>query len=128
LQHHCSFAGQVEHAEVLKKMSTAVATVVPSRQEAFGLVNIESMAVGTPVVASAVGGIPEIIRDGLDGFLVPPESPEALANRLKMILSDSHLRREMRANARHRFLSEFEQRRSIRRQADWFEDLAARQS
>ncbi len=49
-------------------MPEAVATVVPSRSEAFGLVNIESLAVGTPVVASQVGGILEIIRHGITSF------------------------------------------------------------
>ena len=118
----CTFSGQVGHGEVLRRMSTAVATVVPSRSEAFGLVNIESMAVGTPVIASNVGGIPEIVRDGVDGLLVPPDNPAALVAALKTILSDSHLRREMHNNARQRFLSEFELTRAVRKQADWLEN------
>jgi glycosyltransferase involved in cell wall biosynthesis len=105
-------------------MASAVVTVVPSRSEAFGLVNIESMAVGTPVVASKVGGIVEIIRHGVDGFLVPPDNAEALAEKLKVILCNPHVRREMRTSCRQRFLEQFEQRRSVLEQADWHEELA----
>lgn len=121
----CIFSGQVPHRKVLKKMSTATATVVPSRSEAFGLVNIESMAVRTPVIASAVGGIKEIIRDGIDGFLVPPDDPEALAAALKKVLSSPALRNEMSAQARQRFLTNFEQSRLVREQADWQEALVS---
>jgi glycosyltransferase involved in cell wall biosynthesis len=113
----------VEHGEVLRKMAAAMATVVPSRSEAFGLVNIESMAVGTPVVGSAVGGIVEIVRDGKDGFLVPPDDPSALATRLETVLTHPQLRRELSRRARERFLAEFEQSRSVREQADWQEAL-----
>jgi len=121
----CVFSGQVSHDEVLRKMSLATATVVPSRSEAFGLVNIESMAVGTPVVASAVGGIVEIIRDGVDGFLVQPDDPDALAVALRRLLENPALRSEMSSHARERFLAKFEQGRLVREQADWQEALAS---
>jgi len=121
----CTFAGNVPHDEVLARMAAATVCVVPSRSEAFGIVNIESMAVGTPVVASQVGGIVEIIRDGQDGFLVPPDDPQALANRLYLILSDPALRAQMGQNARQHFLDRFEQRANIVKQADWFEALVA---
>ncbi len=125
VEDHCTFTGALAHPEVLRRMAGAVATVVPSRSEAFGLVNIESMAVGTPVVASAVGGIVEIVRDGLDGFLVPPEAPEALAAKLGRLLSEPALRSKMGAQARERFLSTFEQRRVVQQQADWCEEMLA---
>lgn len=124
VENRCAFLGRLRHDEVLRRMANAVATVVPSRQEAFGLVNIESLAVGTPVVASGVGGILEIIRDGVDGFLVPPDDPEALASKLKLLLRDPELRRKMGLNARERFLSTFEQDRIVTEQANWFESLA----
>ena len=103
----------------MKRMALATATVVPSRSEGFGLVNIESLAVGTPVVASSVGGIVEVIRDGIDGFLVPPDNPELLAERLHLLLSNSELRSTMSRNARERFLTTFEQSKVIKEQADW---------
>ena len=123
LEDACIFEGDIHHDEVLKRMALATATVVPSRSEGFGLVNIESLAVGTPVVASSVGGIVEVIRDGVDGFLVPPDNPEALAERLLLLLSNPDLRRTMSRNARERFLTTFEQSKVVKEQADWFETV-----
>ncbi len=119
----CEFPGSVAHADVFREMAQAAVTVVPSRGEAFGLVALESMAVGTPVVASRVGGLAEIVRDEVDGFLVPPDDPDTLADRLAILLKDAALRERMGHNARQRFLEEFEQTRLVRKQADWFEEI-----
>lgn len=123
LSNNVTFHGAVSHQDVLLAMASAVFTVVPSRSEAFGLVNIESMAVGTPVIASAVGGIPEIIRDGVDGFLVPPDDPQALAEKIKMLYTNQALREKMGQNARQRFLDVFEQTRNIESQILWLESI-----
>lgn len=119
----CVFVGSVPHETMFREMAAAALTVVPSRSEAFGLVNVESMSVGTPVIASAVGGIPEIVRDGVDGFLVPPDDPEALAEKIGVLLSNPALREQMGRNARQRFLDVFEQTKNIEQQALWFEAL-----
>jgi glycosyltransferase involved in cell wall biosynthesis len=63
-------AGVMAHLDVL---------VLPSHQEPFGTVLAEAMAAGTPVVATTVGGLPEVVTDGVDGILVPPGRPDALA-------------------------------------------------
>jgi len=119
----CEFLGNLSHAEVLAQMLQGIVTVVPSRSEGLGLVCIESLAVGTPVVASSVGGIPEIVRDGVDGFLVPPGATAALAEKLARLLTDCALREQMQRDARDHFLTAFEQQRLIPQQADWFEKL-----
>jgi glycosyltransferase involved in cell wall biosynthesis len=62
--------------------------VVPSRREGFGLVAAEALMTGIPVVASAVGGLPEVLEDGTAGLLVPPEDPAALAQAIESVLSD----------------------------------------
>lgn len=121
----CQFIGGVPHEEVFKRMAASAVTVVPSRSEAFGWVNTESMAVGTPVIASAVGGIVEIIRDGVDGFLVPPDDADALADRLEQLLTDPELREKMGTSARARFLAEFERQGMIERQVAWLEAITA---
>ena len=119
----CAFLGSVPHAEVLRKMASAKVCVVPSRSEAFGLINIESMSVGTPLVASRVGGIPEIIRDGVDGFLVPPDDPDALTEKILFLLENPDLRQQMGRDARQRFLADYEQSKVIAKQADWLERI-----
>lgn len=119
----CVFRGIVSHAHVLDTMAGARLTVVPSRAEAFGLVNIESMAVGTPVVASEVGGITGIVRHGIDGLLVKPDDPLALAQNLEHLLTDQRLAETLGENARSRFLDVYEQSRVVPSQADWLEAI-----
>lgn len=81
------FAGQRTDVPALVRVCDVIA--VPSRQEAFGRIIIEAMASHVPVVASAVGGIPEVCADRLTGLLVPPEDPDALATALAATLGDT---------------------------------------
>ena len=73
---------------------------IPSRAEPFGRTAIEAFAVGTPVVASAVGGLQDIVEDGETGLLVPYGDEEALAGSLQRLLRTPDLRQTLRANAR----------------------------
>jgi len=123
VSNYCTFVGSVPHEEVLARMSRAKLTVVPSRSEAFGLVNIESMAVGTPVIASNVDGVPEIVHDGKNGWLVPPEDPEALAEMLTVALQNDDLRNRLGQNARQSFLERFEESLALTQQAEALEGL-----
>lgn len=102
------FTGYLPH-EKLKYLYSAVdAVVVPSVwQEPFGLVVLEAMAAGKCVVASAVGGIPEIITDQRNGVLVPSDNPERLAAAMSQVLSDSTLRNRIETAARDTVLSNF---------------------
>lgn len=81
--------------------------VVCSRAEPFGLVTVEAMAQGLPVVATNSGGSPEIVRDGVEGFLVEPGDAETLALRLDCLLDSPGLRGEMGRRGRERVLSRF---------------------
>ena len=88
--------GHVEDDRVLASAyREARVTVLPSEYEAFGLVLLESLAAGTPVVASRVGGIPEVVEDGKAGLLVPPKSPVELAAAIGRIWSDRELARRL---------------------------------
>lgn len=73
-------------------------TVVPSVEEPLGLVALESMAAGTPVVASDTGGLPEIVRSGENGLLVPPKDPVALANAIIEMANTSESERQRLGN------------------------------
>jgi glycosyltransferase involved in cell wall biosynthesis len=120
----CTFIGNRPHQTALEEMATAAISVVPSRVEAFGFVGLESMAVGLPVIASKTGGLAEVIRDQIDGFLVPPGDAKGFSDKLELLLGDSCLRKRMGANGRKRFLSDFEQSRVIPQQVDWIERAA----
>ena len=80
---------------------------MPSRTEPFGLAVVEAMLLGLPVVASAVGGIPEIVVDGVTGFLVPAEDVDALTAALRTLILDPDLRSRMGEEGRARAIAEF---------------------
>lgn len=84
------WAGRVDHHELPAHYRRAGVTVLPSltESESFGMALAEAMACGCPVVGSAVGGIPFVVRDGVDGRLVPPGDAAALADALAGVLTD----------------------------------------
>jgi len=83
-----AFAGELPQAELALGMRRAGVFVLPSLSEGLGRVVVEAMATGTPVIGSQVGGIAEIVEDGVTGFLVPPGDEAALADRLRRILAN----------------------------------------
>jgi glycosyltransferase involved in cell wall biosynthesis len=76
-------------------MKSADFFILPSVREAFGFVNLEAMISGLPIIASKVGGIPEIIKDGETGLLVPPENDEKLKDAIKKMISSKSLREKL---------------------------------
>jgi D-inositol-3-phosphate glycosyltransferase len=103
--------------------SSAEAVVVPSFYESFGMVALEAMACGTPVVASHVGGLAFLVQDGITGFTVPSDDPEALASRLTDLVTNPELRQKMGAQAAA-LAHEFGWERITRRMIAVYEDLA----
>lgn len=97
--------------------------VQPSLQEGFGLATLEAMAAGLPVVATEVGGLPEIVENGKTGWLVPPKDPAALADRLRALLLNPQERRAMGAAGRTRVLEHFSARQMVTRISDLYDSL-----
>jgi glycosyltransferase involved in cell wall biosynthesis len=111
-----SFVGPVDDVELAGLYRRAAVVAVPSVErtyygrriavsELLGLSALEAMASGTPVVASRIGGLPEIIEDGVTGFVVPPGDTEALRARLQDVLSDPALGARLGARARECILA-----------------------
>lgn len=94
------FRGAIPQEDLPAYYSAADVLVVPSHYESFGLVAVESLACGTPVVGSMVGGLPTVIQDGETGLLVPWRRPESFAERIERVLDDPSLRAALSANAR----------------------------
>ena len=117
LTSHFTFLGHREDVSTL--LASADAFVLPSRSEAFPNGAIEAMAAGLPVVASAVGGLLDLIHDGSTGLLVQPDSPEQLASGLRRLIADrpfaARLGQAARAHVRERY--------SFDRMVESFEDL-----
>jgi glycosyltransferase involved in cell wall biosynthesis len=102
LQERVIFLGALAPEAVRSRMVEYQALVLPSLQEGWPYVILDAMSLGVPVVASAVGGVSEMIRDGEDGLLVPPANPEALANALRRMYDDPALLARLSRNARSR--------------------------
>ena len=83
LQRQVEFAADMPQAELARYMAQAHLFVLPSLSEGLGRVVVEAMAAGTPVIGSRVGGIPDMIQDGENGFLVPPGDELALAEKMR---------------------------------------------
>jgi len=81
-----------EQHELVPLLSCADLFLLPSAQESFGLAALEAMACEVPVVASNVGGLPEIIEDGVTGFVCPAEDLDLMADRARAVLTDRALR------------------------------------
>ncbi len=100
------FVEEIPQAELAAFMRQASVFVLPSLSEGLGRVVVEAMATGTPVIGSDVGGIPEIVEDGVTGFLVPPGDETALAERLSWVLNHPEEAGEMGRQA-HSFAGRF---------------------
>ncbi len=85
------FAGHLAEDELAALLGAADVALVPSSYEPFGMVALEASAAGTPVLAGAAGGLPEIITSGRNGLLVPPRDPRALASAASTVLADPDL-------------------------------------
>jgi len=119
------FEGAVAHEELPWYYSAADLLMVPSYYESFGLVALEAMACGTPVVAARVGGLPSLVRDGQNGYLVPWHCPEPFAERLEVLLAHNNLRDQM-GQAAYRFAKEMSWEAVARRFFSLYGDLISR--
>ena len=95
---------------------------MPSYYESFGMVALEAMACGTPVVASQVGGLAFLVQDGKTGYTVPTDDPQALADRLTVLIQDRALRRQM-GNQAADFAREYAWAKISKRVRDLYMDV-----
>jgi glycosyltransferase involved in cell wall biosynthesis len=111
---HVTFIGRKPPTEVIGLLTNIDLFVLASNWEGFGLVLIEAMALSKPIVATNVGGVTEIVKDGETGFLVPPGQPEMLSDRIIQLLKDKPLAKRMGIKARE----EVEQKFSLKVMVD----------
>jgi len=86
------FTGRAERPKAVALFKGCLVFILPSRHEPFGIVNLEAMAAGKPVIATAVGGVPEVVGDGETGVLVPGEDVDAMAAAIRRLAGDAGLR------------------------------------
>jgi glycosyltransferase involved in cell wall biosynthesis len=98
LQDSIVLLGMITPDQVKQYLKRCTFVVVPSRSEAFGLVNLEAMASGKAVIASDIGGIPELVRDGYNGLLFRAGDVLDLANKMSLLIKDKNLRLTLAEN------------------------------
>jgi glycosyltransferase involved in cell wall biosynthesis len=102
------FLGYCSTEEIFNTVGEAVLQVIPSEwYEPFGMVALEGYASGTPIVASKIGSLEEIVISGETGFLFQAGNAHDLAKTIKMLLNDKHALKSMRINARNYFLANY---------------------
>ncbi len=121
-----TFSGQLSREDMPTMLRSADAVVCSPWYEPFGIVPLEAMASGVPVVAAAVGGLTDTVVDGVTGRLVPPRDPEALADALSGLIGDEDRVREFGRAGRERVEGRYSWPRIAADTADIYESIAAR--
>jgi glycogen synthase len=123
-----TLTGPLPAAEVDRRLQAADLFVAPSRYESFGLIFLEAMRWGTPVVGTTAGGIPEVVEDGVSGVLVRPGAAGELADAIVTLLNDPARRSALGEAGRHRVETEFTVERMARRVAELYSEVAGRRA
>jgi glycosyltransferase involved in cell wall biosynthesis len=122
------FIGAKKPSEIPRLLKTLDLFVLASNWEGFGLAAVEAMASGLPVVATDVGGLPEIVEDRRTGFLVPPGEPRMLAEKVVHLLQNPDLRRQMGTQGRIRARALFSLEDMIKKLEAMYRDLLRRET
>jgi glycogen(starch) synthase len=117
-----TFTGVLNEEEVLANYNRASLVIVPSLIESFGLVILESMQMGRPVIASRVEGVPEVVVEGVTGLLIPPSDPHALCQAIESLIKNPAIAIEMGIQGRQRASKRF----TIEQNANQYEELYKR--
>ncbi len=116
--------GSLPHAEIIDLYERSDVFVLPTHREGFPNVILEAMAAGLPVISTPVGAIAEIVREGIDGFMVPVGDVAALADRLRLLIGDPKRRIDMGESGRRRVREQFAIERVVDQLAGLYRGLA----
>lgn len=126
LSDHVRFEGNVSRQQMLDQYARCSIVVLPSLVENAPLVVSEGMAAGKPVVATAVGGIPEMIEDGRTGFVVPKENSDALAEAMKKLLDSKELRSQIGTEAKKAAEARYRPEVAARKTLDYYYSILSK--
>lgn len=119
----CTFVGK--QPRIVDYLCAADVLLLPSEQESFGLAALEAMACEVPVIASRVGGVPEVVDDGITGFLSSVGDVEKMASDAARLLTDEKLRREMGRRARESATSRYSTDKIIPQYIEFYQQILA---
>jgi len=121
------FHGHVDHSIVVEMLASARAFVHPTRSEGYGHVRLEAMASGLPVIGTNITGAREMVRDGIDGVIVPIEQSDALASGISNLLNNPNEAQRMGENARIQAETKFDWQKIGEQYADLYKRLSNQQ-
>ena len=124
VERHVSFLGKQNHVERIIPLAHAL--LMPSELESFGLVSLEAMACGVPPIATRVGGVPELITNGVDGYLDAPGEIAAQAAHVVALLTDDDLHAKVSAAARRTATNRFCSDKIIPLYEQYYEEVCNR--
>jgi glycosyltransferase involved in cell wall biosynthesis len=110
LSENVMLMGAVSEQKICRELEKAHVFVLASREEALGVATMEAMAVGVPVVATGVGGVPELVGHGKTGLLVAPGKPQEIAEAIETVITDSKLARNFSAASQKKIAACFHER------------------
>ena len=122
----CIFVGK--QARIVDYLCASDILLLPSEQESFGLAALEAMACELPIIASRVGGLPDLVDDGETGFLSPVGDVDKMADDTVRLLTDKKLRRQMGRGARESAISRYSTDKIIPQYIEFYEEILGRQS
>jgi len=123
VQDKVKFLGHVIRESLIQQYERSSVFCLPSLHEACGIVLLEAMVSGKPVVSTSVGGVPEVVKDGETGVLVPPQNVAALAEAINTLLSDDSLRRRLGENAKEYVQRNFSWRNCAQQYIDLYKQV-----
>ncbi|HEX2897537.1 MAG TPA: glycosyltransferase family 4 protein [candidate division Zixibacteria bacterium] len=123
VSHLVKFAGQIGRDNIYQFISEHHLMLMPSKFEGFGVAALEASAAGRPVIASNVGGIPEVVNDGKTGILVPAENPKALAEAILKLANNFDLCDKMGREGREFVRQHYQWEKSLDLMSQLYEDL-----
>ena len=125
IDHHIIFHGRINDRDIEVLYRTADIFVFPSRLESFGMVLAEAASFGMPIVTTNAGAIPDLIKDGVNGILVPPGDADGLADAVEKLARSPDLRAKF-SQANRKLAEEFQWERSLSKIATFLETLASK--
>lgn len=114
-KHDIIYLGAMDQADIIKWYQRASLFVLPSFGEGFPVTTLEALSCETPVIATPVGGIPEVIKDDEDGILIPPNDHIALANAIQYLLENKEVRTQFGLEGRKRIIQNYSLEASVKK-------------